>query len=128
MIYASSILALGFVWLLVQREPIVHLAQNSMLICSVVGIILFSMFHGQNARDGVAKALAAAAVGLGLIGVFLQSGLVGEPTVVAEYVVYAAMALLVIFVGYGFKYHNSDEYSRTVVLMILIVSTTDCSE
>ena len=123
LIYAASILALGVVWLLVQREPIVHLAQNSMLICSIVGIILFSMFHGQDSHDGVAKALAAAAVGLGLIGVVLQSGLVGEPTAVAEYVVYAAIALLVIFVGYGFKYHNSDEYSRTVVLMILIVST-----
>jgi len=123
LIYSASILALGFVWLLVQREPIVHLAQNSMLICSIVGIVLYSMFHGQESGDAVAKVLAAAAIVLGLIGVFLQSGLVMEATIVAEYIIYAAIALLVIFVAYGFKYHNSDDYSRTVVLMILIVST-----
>ncbi len=123
LIYAATLLALGCVWLLVQREPVVHLAQNVMLICSIVGIILYSMFHGRSAGDGVAKILAAAAILLGLVGVVLQSGLVGEPAAVAEYIVYAAIALLVLFVGYGFKYHNSDEYARTVVLMILIVST-----
>jgi proton-dependent oligopeptide transporter, POT family len=30
---------------------------------------------------------------------------------------------LVAFIGYGFKSHNSAEYGRTVVLMVLIVST-----
>ena len=40
-----------------------------------------------------------------------------------EYIVYAALLLLLGFVFYGFKYHGSEEYSRTVVLMVLIVST-----
>ena len=34
-----------------------------------------------------------------------------------------AIAVIVGFVVYGFKTHNSDEFGRTVVLMILILST-----
>ena len=123
LIYLVTFLALGAVWLLVQREPVVHLAQNTLLICSIVGIILYAMFAGKGKSDGLAKGLAAAAAGLGVIGVSLQSGLFMEPTAVAEYIVYAAILLLVVFVAYGFKYHDSDEYSRTVVLMVLILST-----
>ena len=123
LIYGGTLVALAVVWWLVQDEPVVHLAQNSMLICSIVGIILFSMFHGQPQGDAMAKVLAAITVVLGLMGAVLQSGFLGEMTAMADYVVYAAVALLVAFVGYGFRYHDSDEYSRTVVLMILIVST-----
>ena len=43
---------------------------------------------------------------------------------VAENVMYGAIILIVGFVIYGFMTHNSEEFGRTVVLMILILSTS----
>ena len=41
----------------------------------------------------------------------------------AETVLYGAIILIVGFVVYGFITHYSEEFARTVVLMILILST-----
>ena len=41
----------------------------------------------------------------------------------AENVMYGSIALIIGFVIYGFITHNSEEFGRTVVLMILILST-----
>jgi proton-dependent oligopeptide transporter, POT family len=113
-IYLGGLLSLSVVWLLVQNEPIVHLAQNSLLIIAVVGIILYSMlYQPDKGHDWLAIGMAVATMVLGLIWAFsgddawLGLMLVG----------------LVGFIVYGFKSHNSAEYGRTVVLMVLIVST-----
>ncbi|MBB3169189.1 peptide MFS transporter [Simiduia aestuariiviva] len=113
-IYLGGLLSLSVVWLLIQNEPVVHLAQNSMLIIAVVGIILYSMlYQPDKGQDWVAIAMAAVTMVVGLAWAFT-----GDDT-------WLGMMLLglVVFIGYGFKSHNSAEYSRTVVLMVLIVST-----
>ncbi|MFT5084831.1 MAG: POT family proton-dependent oligopeptide transporter [Lentisphaeria bacterium] len=113
-VYLGGILSLGVMWLLVQHEPIVHIAQNSLLIVAIVGIILFSMMHHNEGRtDYFAIALAAATMIPGLIWAFS-----GVDTWLG-----IMLLGLVGFIGYGYKVHSSEEYSRTVVLMVLIVST-----
>jgi POT family proton-dependent oligopeptide transporter len=124
-IYLCAIAATGLIWLLVQHEPIVYATQNALLVVSIVGIILYSMFHG---REGVSRsagnAIALTTIILGLTAVMASTtSLLGESEAIAEYLVYAAGISLVGFITYGFKIHNSEEYGRTVVLMILILST-----
>lgn len=122
-IYGATLVALGAVWLLVQDEPIVHLSQNVLLIVSIVGIILYSMFHNQAQHEAAAKVLAGITILLGVAAALFQTGFLPGGADVGDYIVYAAIAALVGFVLYGFRYHNSQEYGRTVVLMVLIVST-----
>nr|PZN66562.1 MAG: MFS transporter [Pseudomonadota bacterium] len=115
-VYAGAVLSLAVVWMVVQHEPVVHLTQNSLLIVAVVGLILYAMMY----RDGegrvgdlVAWLLAAVAIVPGLIWAFFGNdawlGLM--------------LAGLVVFIVYGYRRHDSPEYSRTVVLMVLILST-----
>jgi POT family proton-dependent oligopeptide transporter len=114
-IYAGALLSLAVVWFLVQNEPVVHLTQNSLLIVAVVGLILYAMMYREEGRrsDPVALALAAATVIPGLLWAFIGNDIwLGIMTLG-----------LVVFIVYGYRLHNSPEYSRTVVLMILIVST-----
>lgn len=124
-IYLCSIIATGAVWFLVQHEPVVYATQNAFLVIAIVGIILYSMFHN---REGVSKVTGQAIAGitlvLGLISVVASTtSLLGDSTEVTEYLVYATLLSLVSFIVYGFKKHNSADYGRTVVLMILILST-----
>ncbi|MCP4270738.1 MAG: peptide MFS transporter [Gammaproteobacteria bacterium] len=124
-IYLCGILATGIIWFLVQDEPVVYATQNVLLVVSIVGIILYSMFHD---REGVSKstgqAIAGVTILLGIAAVVAStSTLLGDSATAGEYLVYAAMLSLVAFIVYGFKYHNSEDYGRTVVLMILILST-----
>lgn len=123
LIYGATLAALGVVWLLVQHEPVVHLTQNVFLIIAIVGIILYSMFHEHNVNGNGAKVLAAVAVLLGVVAAFVETGFLPGGDAIGEYLVYAAVLVLLLFVGYGFKYHYSQEFSRTVVLMVLIIST-----
>ena len=122
-IYAITLVALAAIWLLVQREPVVHLAQNVLLIISIVGIILFSMFHGRESKDSTARAIAGVTIVIGIAAALFQTGFLPGGEAVGDYIVYVALGLLIGFVAYGFKYHNSEEYGRTVVLMVLIIST-----
>jgi len=123
-IYLLSLPVLGVFWLLVQHEPVVLLTQNVFLISAVVGIILYSMVHKKaEGSNTFAYAFAAAAIIVGAYSAAANLGFVPGSEMVVEYTVYAAIALIVGFVVYGFKTHNSDELGRTVVLMFLILTT-----
>ncbi len=122
-IYLLSMPVLGVLWLLVQHEPVVMLTQNVFLILAIVGLILYSMVHQKSGSNTVAYTIAAVAAisGIYAIGVNLQF-IPGSETL-AEYVLYGSILMIVGFVFYGFMTHNSPEFGRTVVLMILILST-----
>ena len=123
-IYLLSLPVLGVFWLLVQHEPVVLLTQNVFLISAVVGIILYSMIYKKAAGSNTfAYVFAAAAIILGSYSAAANLGFLPGNEMVVEYTVYAAIALIVGFVVYGFKTHNSDELGRTVVLMFLILTT-----
>jgi len=127
-IYLLSIPTLYLLWLLVQREPVVLLTQNIFLIVSIVGLILYSMIHKRQDRDNrLAYAIAAVAIVSGIIAVFANlhppAWMAGFSAAYAEQVMYLSIILIVGFVIYGFATHYSDEFGRTVVLMILILST-----
>jgi len=123
-IYLLSLPILGVFWLLVQHEPVVLLTQNVFLICAIVGIILYSMVYKKAAgTNTVAYVFAVAAMALGSYSAAANLGFLPGNEQLVEYTVYAAIALIVAFVVYGFKTHNSDEFGRTVVLMFLILTT-----
>ena len=123
-IYLLSLPVLGVFWLLVQHEPVVLLTQNVFLICAIVGIILYSMIHKKTGGSNtVAYVFAAIAMIVGAYSAAANLGFLPGSDLVVEYTVYAAIALIVGFVVYGFKTHNSDELGRTVVLMVLILTT-----
>ena len=127
-IYLLSLPMLGVFWLLVQNEPVVLLTQNVFLIVAIVSIILYSMIHTRTDKDNtVAFVFAAITMLAGIYTVLANLGHMPAflPTsdVIAEYSLYAALALIVGFVVYGFITHNSNEFSRTVVLMFLILTT-----
>jgi POT family proton-dependent oligopeptide transporter len=114
-IYAGGLLSLAGVWFLVQNEPVVHLAQNSLLIVAVVGLILYAMMYrdGGGRMDPIALGLAVITIIPGLVWAFIA----------IDVWLGIMLAGLVVFILYGFRVHKSPEYSRTVVLMVLIVST-----
>lgn len=123
LIYLLSVASLFVIWLLVQHEPVVHITQNVMLIIAITGIVLYSMIQKGNAASNTgAYVLAAVSILLGLGAVAYETGLVASE-MLGEGLVYAAIGSLVVFAIYGFMKHYSKEYSQTVVLMILIVST-----
>jgi len=123
-IYLLSLPALGVFWMLVQHEPVVLLTQNVFLICAIVGIILYSMIHAKAAGSNTAAYIfAIAAMALGSYSAAASLGFLPGNELLVEYTVYAAIALIIAFVIYGFKTHNSDEFGRTVVLMFLILTT-----
>ncbi|WP_323846799.1 peptide MFS transporter [Microbulbifer magnicolonia] len=113
-VYLGGIASLALVWFLVQSEPVVHLAQNSLLIVAIVGLILYSMLHQDSkGKDMIAIGMAAVTAAVGLVWAFTDVD-----------VWLGGMLLgLVAFIGYGFTRHYSEEFSRTVVLMVLITST-----
>lgn len=113
-VYLGGILSLGVMWILVQHEPVVHVAQNSMLIVAIVGLILYSMMQTQGkGSDIIAIALAVATTGVGLLWAFFGQ----------DFWLGLMLVGLAVFIFYGYRVHPSEEYSRTVVLMALIVSS-----
>jgi POT family proton-dependent oligopeptide transporter len=118
-IYGGSVLALAVVWLLMQNEPVVHLSQNAMLIVAVVGLILFAMMQGREGRtDALAWTLAGITVIPGLVWAFQNMHGSGQDLGLG-----LMLLGLAAFIVYGFRRHNTPEYARTVVLMVLILST-----
>ncbi len=123
-IYILSILSLGVLWLFVQHEPIVYFTQNLFLIVAIVSIILYSMIHERiTDNNQTAYLFAAAAIVLGVIALVVQVEFVTATALISEFLLYIAIAAIVGFIVYGFRTHNSAEFGRTVVLMILILST-----
>lgn len=123
-IYLLTLPALYVLWLLVQREHIVLISQNVFLIIAIVGLLLYSMIHGRTNRSNTtAYVVAGAAMLSGLLAVFVNL----EPALglesLADATLFAAAGLIVAFVIYGFVTHYSEEFARTLVLMILILST-----
>ena len=124
LIYIVTALTTGLVWLLVQQEPVVLLAQNIFLVIAITGIVLYSMRpESMTATPARAKALAGATIVLGIAAAASATGFLAIGETLTSGLTYAAIAVLVAFVAYGFMFHNSPEYSRTVVLMVLILST-----
>lgn len=123
-IYLCSAAALVVIWFLVQREPMVHFAQNVFLIIAIVGIILYSLFYENTSNTKkLAAGLGAIAIILGIIAAAFESGMMGQSYDLTEIAAYGAMGAIVAFVTFGYFTHPSKEFSQTVVLMILIVST-----
>ncbi len=123
-IYLLSLPVLSVIWLLVQHEPVVLLTQNVFLIVSIVAIVLYSMVYRKTGSSNkTAYTFAASAILIGIYAAGSSLGFLPGSDNLAEYAVYAAMLVIAGFVIYGFKTHNSAEFGRTVVLMILILST-----
>jgi POT family proton-dependent oligopeptide transporter len=123
-IYLLSLPFLYVFWNLVQHEPIVLITQNVFLIVAIVGLILYSMIHTKQAANNTfAYVIAAVAILSGVLAVFANLHPIGGLEAIAEEVLYVSIALIVGFIIYGFVTHYSPEFARTVVLMILILST-----
>ena len=122
-IYLMSLPFLGIFWLLVQHEPVVLLTQNVFLILSVVGLILYSMVHTKSGSNTVAYTIAGVAVVAAIYAIAVNLHFLPGSEALAENVLYGSIILIIGFVVYGFMTHNSPEFGRTVVLMILILST-----
>jgi len=123
-IYLLSLPVLSVLWLLVQHEPVVLLTQNVFLIIAIVGLILYSMVHTkQDQNNTVAYSIAAIAAIAAIYAVGVNLHFIPGSESLAENVLYGSIVLIIGFVIYGFMTHNSAEFGRTVVLMILILST-----
>jgi proton-dependent oligopeptide transporter, POT family len=123
-IYLLSLPMLGVFWLLVQHEPIVLITQNVFLIVSIVSLILYSMVHTKKDHNNtVAYLIAAVAILSGILAVIANLHPIGGLAAYADQVLYLSIFLILGFVVYGFITHYSVEFGRTVVLMVLILST-----
>ena len=81
------------------------------------------MVHSNEGSNTVAYVVAGLAVVLGLYAAGVNLHFIPSSEALAESVLYASILTIVGFVFYGFMTHNSPEFARTVVLMILILST-----
>lgn len=123
-IYLLSLPVLGLLWWLVQHEHVVLLSQNLFLIISIVSLILYSMVHKKGeSNNRVAYTIAGIAVLAACYAVLVNLHFLPGSEALAENILYGAIILIVGFVVYGFMTHNSPEFGRTVVLMVLILST-----
>jgi POT family proton-dependent oligopeptide transporter len=77
----------------------------------------------QDQNNTVAYTIAAIAVVAALYAIGVNLHFIPGSESLAENVLYGSVILVVGFVIYGFMTHNSAEFGRTVVLMILILST-----
>ena len=123
-IYLLTLPVLGVIWLLVQHEPVVLLTQNVFLVIAIVALILYSMVHTKKDQNNrLAYTIAGIAALAGVYAVSVNLGFIPGSENLAENVLSGSIILIVGFVVYGFMTHNSAEFGRTVVLMILILST-----
>ncbi|MDF3012428.1 MAG: transporter [Cellvibrio sp.] len=123
-IYIASIAALPLIWWLVQSEPVVHITQNIFLLLGVVGILAYAMIHPNPWQSRTSLyALTAIVIFVGIGSVFTQNHVFQVSDAATEYWLYAALIALLVFIFYGFARHRSVEFTRTLVLMVLIVST-----
>ncbi len=124
LIYLSVLPAIFVIWLLIQREPIVHTTQNIFLLIAIVGILAFAMLHKNAQKNrGVVIGFSLMTIVVGIGVVLSENGYLNIAPEISEWGVYAIVAAIVGFIAYGYIFHYSVEFSRTLVLMILIVST-----
>jgi proton-dependent oligopeptide transporter, POT family len=123
-IYIASVAALPLVWWLVQSEPVVHITQNIFLLLGIVGILAYAMIYPNPWRTKKSLlALTAVVILVGIGSVFTQNRVFQVSAQATELWLYAALLALLVFIIYGFVKHRSVEFTRTLVLMVLIVST-----
>jgi len=123
-IYLLSMPAIAVMWWLVQREHVVLMTQNIFLIIAIVSLILYSMVHSKKGQNNnLAYTIAAVAIASGILAVFANLHPVFGLGAYADLILKLSIGLIIAFVVYGFMTHNSREFGRTVVLMILILST-----
>lgn len=67
--------------------------------------------------------LTAVVIFVGIGSVLSQNHVIQVSDAATEYWLYAALTALLVFIIYGFVNHRSVEFTRTLVLMVLIVST-----
>lgn len=122
--YLGALPAMAVIWLLVQHEPIVHLTQNVFLLAGIVGILAASMLHHDALKNrGRVIAISLFTIIIGSCAALVENGYLALPPLLAESSVYMVTAALIGFIAYGYRFHYSVEFSRTLVLMILIAST-----
>ena len=135
-IYILSFVSLAVVWFLVQRIAVVFFTQNIFLVGAIIGLVFYSMFYQNDDHDKTkAKIFAVLLSVLGIItilsvttdhfpdSVFASTGMLVS---LSEYMVPLAWVLLgavSVFIIYGFMNTKHEEYSRMIVLIILITST-----
>lgn len=123
-IYIASIASLPLIWWLVQSEPVVHITQNIFLLLGIVGILTYAMIYPNPWQSKKSLlALTAVVIFIGVGSVLTQNQVIQVSATATEYWVYASLVALFIFIVYGFAKHRSVEFTRTLVLMVLIVST-----
>jgi POT family proton-dependent oligopeptide transporter len=123
LIYLGTIPSMMLIWWLVQSEPIVHIAQNIALLMGIVGILAFSMIYpAQWSRQKNIIGFACFVIILGVISVLTHNGVIAVSAVYSECLFYIAVLFLIAFVLYGYFRHKSTEFTRTLVLMVLIIS------
>ncbi|HSC66816.1 MAG TPA: MFS transporter, partial [Cellvibrio sp.] len=123
-IYLASLAALPVIWWLVQSEPVVHITQNIFLLLGIVGILAYSMIYAKPWQSQKSfLALTAFVILIGIGSVLTQNNVIHLSADATEYWLYTALAALLVFVAYGFIYHRSVEFTRTLVLMVMIIFT-----
>lgn len=122
-IYLSVLPALVVTWYLVQSEPVVHITQNIFLVVGIVGILTFAMLYHQRQSRTTVFCFAGLSMLTGIAAILLQNGVISTSSIINELVLYIALAVFAAFMVYGYRTHRSVELSRTLVLMVLIVST-----
>ena len=122
--YLGTLPAMFIVWFLVQKEPVVHVTQNIFLLAGIVGILAFSMLHHNPLKHRTRViAISLFTFILGVFALLSENHYLQVSENISELIVYAVIAAIIGFIVYGYLFHYSVEFSRTLVLMILIVST-----
>jgi POT family proton-dependent oligopeptide transporter len=135
-IYLFSILSLVIVWLLVQKIAVVFFTQNIFLVGSIVGLVFYSMFYENEGHDpGLAKIFVLILSVLGVItilslttdhfpeSVFGSIGILKTMSTYTQPLAWILLGSISGFIIYGFMKTKHEEYSRMIVLIILITST-----
>ena len=135
-IYIGSFLSLGVVWFLVQKIAIVFFTQNLLLLISITGLIYFSIyFKNKSDSKNISLAFVVVLLAVGLLSVFgftvyeFPESVFGSVPFFndlaskIDIIGYVVLALVSGFIIHGFMKSKTDEYSRMIVLIILIMST-----
>ncbi len=124
MIYLATFPAIAVLWFLVQSEPVVHITQNIFLLVGIICIIAYSMLHKKATHHTKPVFIFSALTFLiGLGAILTQNHVIVLSETTTEFILYGTILSFLAFIGYGYKAYWSPEFSRTVVLMALVVSS-----